>query len=75
MFPIADLMPSQLIFTETILILRTYAFTGGKKVVLAGLSTCLAVVVVYQLWVGATQSASACASFLQGYPWFDAALQ
>lgn len=39
--------------------LRTYAFTGGKKSVLALLAACLAGVVGYQAWVGATQSASA----------------
>ncbi|KZW03055.1 hypothetical protein EXIGLDRAFT_828814 [Exidia glandulosa HHB12029] len=41
-----------LIFTEAILILRTYAFTGGKKAVLVSLSICLVVPVVYQVWVG-----------------------
>lgn len=40
-----------------ILILRTFAFTGGNKRILFSLLACLACVVSFQIWVAATRSA------------------
>jgi len=35
---------------EVVLLLRTYAFTGAKKIVLVSLSVCLAGIGTYQVW-------------------------
>ncbi|EJD49488.1 hypothetical protein AURDEDRAFT_161594 [Auricularia subglabra TFB-10046 SS5] len=54
--PMFLVIPNQ-VFAEFILILRTYAFTGGNRPLFVILCASLAAVAIYQAWVGATQSA------------------
>ncbi|KZV83280.1 hypothetical protein EXIGLDRAFT_728502 [Exidia glandulosa HHB12029] len=51
--PILIVIPNN-ISAECILILRTFAFTGGNKPILYGLLTLLAGLVAFQLWVATT---------------------
>lgn len=46
-----------IVSAELILILRTYAFAGGSKLILCFLLACLAGALTYQIWVAISQAA------------------
>jgi len=49
---------------QVVLLLRTYAFTGAKKIVLVSLSVCLSGDGIYQLFGGLLGAVSTCNSLV-----------